>query len=115
MRRADSWGHSASLSPEEERGGKLTWGTRQAECQGAWQSQESRLLGHLHELPPWGSSPWSWAERSIPPLGRDLPHEEAMGRGLPRLQSPGNPRGSGLPKPLRAGHQKCWVFGTLLH
>lgn len=115
MRRADSWGHSASLSPEEERGGKLTWGTRQAECQGAWQSQESRLLGHLHELPPWGSSPWSWAERSIPPPGRDLPHEEAMGRGLPRLQSPGNPRGSGLPKPLRAGHQKCWVFGTLLH
>lgn len=57
MQGADPWGHSASLSPKEEQGAKLTWGERQTQGEGAWQSWENSLESHLHELPPWGSSP----------------------------------------------------------
>lgn len=107
VRRADSWGHSASLSPEEEHGGKLTWGERQAEGQGAPQSQENSVEGHLRELPSCSSTPWSWAARSVPPPAGDLPHAEAAGRRLLGLQTRGNPGGSGLSKPLGPRRQKC--------
>lgn len=57
MQGADPWGHSASLSPEEEHGVKLTRGERQTEGKGVRQSQENSPGSHLHELPPRGSSP----------------------------------------------------------
>lgn len=114
VRRADSWGHSASLSPEEEHGGKLTWGERQAEGQGAPQSRKTAWratsASSLPAAPPPGAG-----QHVLSLLRLGTSHtrrQRAEGSQDSRPQA--TLGGSGLSKPLGPRHQKCWVFGTFL-